>query len=209
MSEPKPQAAQAWVLPNVDGPVVGRRRAGDLNLIEREAWEQGYAGGRQAGLAAAQAEQAALLGEARGRAARLEEILALMSAPLAELDEQVLAQLGTLAGQIARQVVRRELRAEPQQIIAVIRETLALLPLAAREVRVHLHPEDAALVREHLAEPNAERAWSVIEDPVIGRGGCRVSSENSTIDAQVESRLGAAIAAALGDERVAPRGSAP
>lgn len=209
MSEPKPQAAQAWVLPNVDGPVVGRRRAGDLNLIEREAWEQGYAGGRQAGRAAAQAEQAALLGEARGRAARLEEILALMSAPLAELDEQVLAQLGTLAGQIARQVVRRELRAEPQQIIAVIRETLALLPLAAREVRVHLHPEDAALVREHLAEPNAERAWSVIEDPVIGRGGCRVSSENSTIDAQVESRLGAAIAAALGDERVAPRGSAP
>jgi flagellar assembly protein FliH len=74
---------------------------------------------------------------------------------------------------------------------------------------VHLHPEDAVLVRERLAEPNADRAWSVVEDPVICRGGCRVSSENSTIDAQVESRLGAAIAAALGDERAAPRGGTP
>jgi flagellar assembly protein FliH len=209
MSEPNLQAAQPWVLPQVDGPVVGRRRTEDLNLIEREAWEQGFAGGRQAGVAAAQVEQAASLAEARNRVARLEEILALMAAPLADLDEAVLQQVATLAGQVARQVVRRELRTDPQQIIAVIRETLALLPVAAREVRVHLHPEDAALVRERLAEPNAERAWGVVEDPVIGRGGCRVSTENSTIDAQVEARLGAAIAAALGDERAAPRGGNP
>jgi flagellar assembly protein FliH len=36
---------------------------------------------------------------------------------------------------------------------------------------------------------------------LISRGGCRVSSENSTIDATLEQRLGAAIAAALGDSR--------
>ena len=161
MSEPQP-----WVLPNVDGPVVGRRRAEDLNLIEREAWEQGFSQGRAAGTAAAQA--------ARERTTALEAS-----------------------------------RTDPQQVIAVIRETLALLPVAAREVRLHLHPEDAALVRERLAEPNAERAWSVVEDPVIGRGGCRLTSENSSIDAQVESRLGAAIAAALGEERTAARGATP
>jgi flagellar assembly protein FliH len=207
MSEHAPQLVQSWVLPSVDGPVVGQRRPADLNQIERAAWEQGFAGGRAAGLAAAQAEQARAGGEARAQVARLDEILALLAAPLAELDDAVLLQVATLAGQVARQVVRRELRADPQQIIAVIRETLALLPVAAREVRVHLHPEDAALVRERLAEPNAERAWSVIEDPVIGRGGCRISSENSTIDAQVEARLGAAVAAALGDERGTTRGS--
>ena len=36
---------------------------------------------------------------------------------------------------------------------------------------------------------------------MLPRGGCRVTSENSTIDATVEQRLGAAIAAVLGDER--------
>jgi flagellar assembly protein FliH len=209
MSEQLPRSVQSWVLPKVDGPVVGQRRVEDLNLIEREAWERGFANGRAAGLAAAQAEQARLLAEARGRVAHLEEILALMSDPFAEFEDEVLRQLALLSGAVARQVVRRELRTEPQQIIAVIRETLALLPTAAREVRVHLHPEDAALVRSLLAEPNADRAWSVVEDPVVVRGGCRVTSENSTIDAQVEARLGAAIAAALGDERAAPRGGTP
>ena len=38
---------------------------------------------------------------------------------------------------------------------------------------------------------------------MLPRGGCRVTSENSTIDAQVEQRIGAAIAAVLGDERSA------
>jgi len=140
---------------------------------------------------------------------RLEGVLNLQARPLAELDEIVLRQLATLAGAIARQLVRRELRTQPEQIIAVIRETVALLPAAARDVRIHLHPEDAALVRERLVEPAAERAWTLVEDPVITRGGCRISSENSSIDAQVETRLGAAIAAVLGDERNQPAGAAP
>jgi flagellar assembly protein FliH len=68
-----------------------------------------------------------------------------------------------------------------------------------------LHPDDAALVRERLgaaASPAAsDRAWSIVEDPMLARGGCRVTSESSTIDAEVEQRLGAAIATVLGDER--------
>jgi flagellar assembly protein FliH len=71
-------------------------------------------------------------------------------------------------------------------------------------VRVHLNPEDAKLVRSRLAEASGDRAWSIAEDPIISRGGCRVSSESSSIDAQLEQRIGAAIAAVLGDPRAAP-----
>jgi flagellar assembly protein FliH len=189
--------------------VVGQRRIADLNLLEREAWEQGFAAGRAAGCAQALTEQETLTQQLRTRVQRLEGMLDLQARPLAELDESVLRQLASLAGAIARQLVRRELRTQPEQIIAVIRETVALLPAAARDVRIHLHPEDAALVRERLVEPAAERAWTLVEDPVITRGGCRISSENSSIDAQVETRLGAAIAAVLGDERNQPAGAAP
>jgi flagellar assembly protein FliH len=52
-----------------------------------------------------------------------------------------------------------------------------------------------------VVEAGSDRSWNVAEDPLISRGGCRVSSENSTIDATLEQRLGAAIAAALGDSR--------
>jgi len=129
-----------------------------------------------------------------------------MSKPIAALDVAVQRQLVSLAGAIARQIVRRELKTNPDEIVAVVRETVALLPLTARDVRVHLNPEDAKLVRSRLVEASSDRAWNIVEDPILTRGGCRVSSENSTIDAQLEQRLGAAIASALGENRgaVAP-----
>ncbi|MFO1401158.1 MAG: flagellar assembly protein FliH [Steroidobacteraceae bacterium] len=201
MSEAAVRVA-AWVPPAVDGPLVGRsRRLGDLDALEREAWDTGFAAGREAGLAAARQEQQARLAELDQRLRNWAQILELLAQPLRELDEQVEHQLAALAGAIARQVVRREIRTQPDQIVAVIRETVALLPMATRDVRVHLHPDDAALVRERLREPGADAAWAIVEDPVLGRGGCRVTSENSTIDARVEQRLGAAIAAVLGDDR--------
>ncbi len=200
--------AQAWTPPQVQGPLVGRRRVEELGALEREAWEHGFEEGRRAGNAAARAEQQAALDEQHDQVDRLGAILNLLARPLAELDVGMHQQLAALAGTIARQLVRRELRAHPEQIIAVIRETLALLPANSQVVRIALHPDDAALVRERLTEPNAERAWTLSEDPVISRGGCRISSENSFIDATVEARLGAAIAAALGDERTPTPGGA-
>jgi flagellar assembly protein FliH len=202
MSEPNGTAV--WELPQINGPVLARnRRVVDLQGIERAAWEKGNAEGREAGLAAVRKEEQAASQELDRRVKNLGAILDFMSKPIAALDSEVQRQLATLAGAIARQIVRRELTTNPDEIVAVIRETVALLPMTAREVRVHLNPEDAKLVRARLAEASGDRAWSIAEDPIIARGGCRVTSESSTIDAQLEQRLGAAIAAALGDARTA------
>jgi flagellar assembly protein FliH len=200
MSEPA--AASRWELPEINGPVLtANRRVADLAGLEREAWEKGYAEGREAATAAVRKEQQATTVELDRRVQNLAAILDFLAKPIAALDEEVQRQLVTLAGAIARHIVRRELKTNPDEIVAVIRETVALLPLAAREVRVHLNPEDARLVRSRLAEASGERAWSIAEDPIISRGGCRVTSENSTIDAQLDQRIGAAIAAAMGDAR--------
>jgi flagellar assembly protein FliH len=191
-----------WELPPIDGPVLARRRRVEqLDALEREAWEKGHAEGREAGIAAVRQEEQAGLAEIERRAHQLASILDFMSKPMADLDDQVQRQLALLAGAIARQVVRRELKTHPDQIFAAIRETVSLLPMTARDVRVHLHPEDAKLVRTRLAGAASERVWTITEDPILTQGGCRVTSEDSTIDAQVEQRIGAAIAAVLGDER--------
>jgi len=195
-------ATAVWELPQINGPVLARNRRGaDLQGIEREAWDKGFAEGQEAGIAAARRQEQAALQEIQQRLQQVGAILDFMSKPMAALDTEVQRQLASLAGAIARQIVRRELKTHPDEIIAVIRETVGLLPLSARDVHVHLHPEDAKLVRSCLAEASSDRAWSIAEDPIISRGGCRVSSENSTIDAQLEQRLGAAIAATLGDSR--------
>ncbi len=202
MNMSEPRATALWELPQIDGPVLERnRRVSDLPGIEREAWHKGFAEGREAGIAAVRKEHQAASQQLDRKVQQLASILDFMAKPMAALDGAVQRQLVTLAGAIARQIVRRELKTHPDEIVAVIRETVALLPMTARDVRVHLHPEDAALVRSRLAEASGDRDWSISEDPIIARGGCRVSSESSTIDAQLEQRLGAAIAAALGDAR--------
>ena len=199
-----PAATARWELPEINGPVLARnRRVADLAGIEREAWERGYAEGRDAATAVVRKEQQATQVELDRRVQNLASILDFMAKPIAALDTEVQRQLVLLAGAIARHIVRRELKTQPDEIVAVIRETVALLPMTARDIRVHLNPEDAKLVRSRVVEAGSDRSWNIAEDPLISRGGCRVSSENSTIDATLEQRLGAVIASALGDSRAA------
>jgi flagellar assembly protein FliH len=201
--------AELWNAPAIEGPAAGGRRpwrtVGELQAVEDEAWSQAKTEGRAAGLAAAQQEIAQLTQQLEARTRCVDAALAALTRPFAQAQAQLHEQIAELAVAIARQLIRRELKADPSQVIAVVRETVALLPAAARNVRVLLHPEDAALLRERLATPQAESAWTILEDPVMARGDCRVTAESAQIDARIESRLAAAITAMLGDERLNTR----
>jgi flagellar assembly protein FliH len=64
-----------------------------------------------------------------------------------------------------------------------------------------LHPDDASLIREVYSMSDQEQGWVINEDPLISRGGCRVVTETSRVDATLESRLANIIAPLLGGER--------
>jgi flagellar assembly protein FliH len=198
-------AVSRWDLPAVAGKTVQGRRAGrtvsELEDVEQRAHKEAYAKGHAAGVAAARAEQQQGLTQIKTQVATIDQMLATIAQPFRDLDAQVEEQLVQLAITIARQLVRRELRMDPAQVIAIIRETVALLPAATRDVRVHLHPDDAAVVREKLATPSADRAWTIVEDPVMTRGGCRVTTDTACIDQRLETRIQGIMAAVLGEER--------
>jgi flagellar assembly protein FliH len=190
---------ERWELPEVDDPAAGHYSrlltAGQIETIQKQAYDEGFNQGRQEGYAAGQTL-------VQQHATRLKTILDLLSAPLAELDEQVIQQMLDLVTTIARQVIRRELRADPGQVIGVVRECIKSLPIAARKVFIYLHPEDADLVRNAFSiDENMEQGWKIIEDPVLTRGGCRIEAEHSKIDASVEQQLNRVIANLLGGER--------
>jgi len=124
-----------------------------------------------------------------------------LNEPLLALDEQVEQELVALAVTLARQLIRRELRTDPGQIVAVVRKALAILPSNARKVSLCLHPADAELVRVAMSLDEGGQRWKIVEDPLLTRGGCRVTTETSAVDASVEKRLAAAIAKAFGGER--------
>lgn len=194
----KAAAAQAevWAAPDMGetSPVQKMPTVSGLADLQeeayREAFEQGLAEGREAGRA-----------QLREQVERLAGMFYDLAKPFEELDAEVERELLSLAMALARQIVRRELKADPTQIIGVIREAISALPVAARDVRVHLHPEDAAVVRQNLAPTESERAWELIEDPVMARGGCQITSATSRIDARLETRLGAILSELMGTER--------
>ena len=200
----KPGATVAlWTVPDMESPVAPHKMAtvgglADLQAeAHKEAFEQGLAEGRSAGRAEVQAQVDRLAG-----------MFYDLAKPFDALDAEVERELLTLAMALARQIVRRELKTDPTQIIGIIREAIAALPVATRDVRVHLHPEDAAVVKQHLAPTENERAWTIVEDPVMARGGCQITTSTSRIDARLETRLGSILSELLGTERHAttPRG---
>ena len=173
----------------------GYLTAGRLEELQKQAYDEAFEKGKADGVAAGEAEVAA-------RAARWDALLKALCEPFDQLDESIEKQLLELSAALLKQLFRREIKLNPSHIIGVVRESIQALPIACQNVQVHLHPDDATLVREALAPAEGEPAWSLVEDPLITRGGCRVTTDASQIDATAESRLHAVISRCLGDERV-------
>jgi len=158
----------------------------------REAYDKGYKEGLESGRQLA--EQ---------RAQEMQVLLEALVDPLDALDQTVEKEISDLICIIARQVIRRELRTDPGQIVAVVREAAEALPSSDRQIRVRLHPEDATLIRE-LSGGGQDARWELLEDPSLTRGGCVVSDRNSRVDASLEQQVGRVLASMLGEEREAP-----
>lgn len=200
-----PQTAyERWELPNVsDDSFNGKSKlptAEEIEQIETAAYNEGLNSGYKAGLKKGLEEGQI---EINQRCTQLDRIIQFLQRPLDDLDEKVTEQLFQLAMTVTGQLIRRELHTDPGQIIAVVREAMSALPIAERKINIHLHPEDASLVRDalSLSHDDESQPWKVNEDPLLSRGGCRLQAGQSFIDASVETRLNRVIATLFGGER--------
>lgn len=210
------KSAAAAVAPASEKPAAeapgnaGMLTAGQIDAWEAEAREEGMKQGLEAGRKDGFAEgfekgleegRAEGQREQRQQTESLKSLLEQMSTPLKGMGEELQTELLTLAVAMAQQLVRREIQVEPGEVIPVITEALSLLPSHARDVVVHVHPEDAKLIRELLSDTTDDADWSVSEDPLLTRGGCRIESMNSSIDASLETRLAGLMATHLSGRR--------
>lgn len=193
--EPVAEDVRRWTIPAIDGSSdSGYPTAAKLEALQKQAWEEAWQAGHAKGMESG-------LKDVQLRAERFDQLLTALSKPFDQLDENVENQLVELAMSVARQLFRREIKIDPSHIVGVVREAVGVLPMACNNIRVNLHPEDAALVEEALASTAGERLWKISEDPLIERGGCTVTTESSRVDAQTDTRLNAVISKIVGDER--------
>ncbi|MFT5502537.1 MAG: flagellar assembly protein FliH [Gammaproteobacteria bacterium] len=210
--------AQPWSIPSMQvdpDRVIRYRRETDKEAEEAESgiptaeeieqWRkdaelEGFEHGYQEGLAKARTEMAPVKKQFLG-------LCDFFQHPLNALNEEVEQQLSQVAVILAQQLVRRELKLNPGEIVGLIRDSVALLPANARSIKIILHPEDAKLFREALSIDQGigddEQSWKLIDDAMITRGGCQIKSESSTINLTLEKRLSALAASVMGGEREA------
>jgi flagellar assembly protein FliH len=163
-----------------------------------DGFEQGYNQGFEAGSQKGYQENKEALDKKSAEFTRLMEGL---SEPYKAMDEAVDKELVKLSISLAGQIIRREIKMDAGQVIAAVREAITVLPLSSQKVTLYLHPEDAGLVRSVLSLDETSPTWTINEDPLITRGGCKIDTDVSHIDATVENRLAAVIATVFGDER--------
>jgi flagellar assembly protein FliH len=111
-----------------------------------------------------------------------------------KLDEQIARATAGLAMQLARQVLRTELRQNPGVVALVATEAVHAVMLSARHIAVHVHPLDLPLVAEGAEEALVARGARLQADSTVERGGVLVHSDVGAIDARIAARWAQAAA---------------
>lgn len=220
----QPEAAKEEIQP------LAWPTAGELEEIQRQAHEEGYAAGREEGLAAGR-EAGLIAGREEGLAvgrdegyqaghqaghqagyavghekslaewARIKQLTAALDEALEQFDQQLGREMLDLALTLARQVMRSALKFRPEAVLPVIREALNSLPQPTQHPQLTLNPEDAALVRTLMEEELTHAHCRIVEDSHIERGGCRIKTDASEVDATLQGRWARALAALGRDDK--------
>ncbi len=201
-------------------PVPVPPTAEEIAAIEEAArmtgTEAGYQAGYQAGFQegldqalqqAAAEREARLARETELRAsqdvtlretvAALEAIAVNLADPLSSSADDLEPELLMLVTTLAKRVIMEEVITRPELIASVLRQALTQLPSRKHAIRVHLHPDDQAILQAYAHSAGESITWLV--DPDIERGGCLIESGASRIDANLEARLRQSINAIWGE----------
>jgi flagellar biosynthesis/type III secretory pathway protein FliH len=176
------------------------RPAPNVDELVNQARQTGYQDGYRNGLAALESYKQT---QAAQMAAYLSDQVGALAADfhhrLESLEQQLAGRIAGVALELSRQVVRTELLQRPEVVVDVAEQALAALLASARQIVIHLNPDDHALAQAQLTEMLQARGARLVPDASVTRGGCLVESDIAVVDATVEARWDRA-AASLGHE---------
>ena len=154
-------------------PNVRLPTAGEVQELQEQAVREGYATG---------------VAQAEAQAARFAALLEGFADARTRFEDLVAEDVLALALEIAGQIVRTALKVHPELVLAVVRESIRLLPSAQGDALLVLNPLDAAIVEAQLADELQSGGWRVVADASVAPGGCRIETGSGEIDATLSKR---------------------
>ncbi|GGI53037.1 flagellar assembly protein FliH [Oxalicibacterium solurbis] len=179
---------------------IARKLDEDCEEARAKGYAAGLSEGRKAGI-----EDGRTAGIAEGRLQAeqerqlLRQIAETFGTEVARANELIAADMLDLSLDLAKAMLKTALKIRPELVVPVVREAIHYLPTLQQPALLHLHPEDAVLIAEHLGDEISTAGWRVVEDTQMERGGCRVETASNQVDATAPVRW-QRIAAALGKE---------
>ena len=189
--EPEPLPVEEEFLE--EPPPVPQLTAEQLDAIREAARQEGFAEGRQHGLQAGRSE-GYMAGLQQGQQEineviqHFRQIAVNFSTEVSQCSERMAPEMLDLALDLAKSMLKTALRARPELVLPTVSAAIHALPVLQLPASLTLHPEDAALVREHMGAELAQQGWKIDEDAQMDRGGCRVETRTNQIDATTETR---------------------
>lgn len=155
--------------------------AAELKEIQRLSHEAGYAAGQQAGL-----QQG--LQQAQIKTAQFQTLMDNLQVAINQIDEQLAQSLLDLSLEVAQKMVVEALNIKPDVILNIVNTAISSLPHFNQNAHLILNPTDAELVRAQMEEQLAQAGWKIFTDAQIEKGGCRIETAHSNVDASNSSR---------------------
>ena len=153
----------------------------DVERIEREAYQRGFAEGQAVGKNQAAAEIGPVI-------ERLSRSLAELGSLRSRIRRDAEKDLLKLSIAVARRVLHRELTLDPESIEGLIK--VALDKLQSRDAcRIRVHPEQEAAIRAALDRASNSSKMELIPDASLQPGDVLFETQHGTIDASIETQL--------------------
>jgi flagellar assembly protein FliH len=149
---------------------------------------------RREGMEEGRREAAALL---EGDRLALKALIAGMNEVMQDFEQSLANDVLSMSLELAKLIVRQALRVKPEAVVAVVREAVESLPGVSDQTVLLVHPADAVLIRMAAENDRAlsELPWKIVEDEHMERGGCRLETPTTEVDATLETRWRRVLAA--------------
>lgn len=170
----------------------------DVAAASKAARQSGYQDGYRDGLAAMESFKQSF---AMQVTAQVGSLVQAMGQQFDGLQQDMARAIAVSATRLAQQVVRVELRSQPELIAAVAEAALDALLQGARHTTLRVHPDDHALVAAGAEEALRTAGARLLSDATVSRGGCLVESDIGKVDASIEARWQRAAAVMGCDEK--------
>lgn len=163
---------------------------------EKEGYQAGYDKGLKAGKQEGKTvgEKAALL-ETKAHVAKqcenLQHIVDALMIPIQTEQRELQGIMLDMVCQLAKAVVKRELLIDSSQITSLIDVALRSVPTGVDKFTLIVNRQDLALIQQHLKESpqTIDKHFTFHVDDNLLPGGCRLESQQTTVDCTVEQRL--------------------